>query len=53
MQEKKFLLQNKMDKIKGKLEGKGHEFIHKWEEKSREFINNFLDLFGRDGKLVS
>lgn len=42
-----------MDKIKGKLEGKRHEFIHKWEEKSREFINSFLDLFGKDGRLVS
>ncbi|XP_035232539.1 choline-phosphate cytidylyltransferase A-like isoform X2 [Stegodyphus dumicola] len=51
LNEKKFLLQNKMDKIKGKLEGKRHEIIHKWEEKSREFINNFLDLFGKDGRL--
>lgn len=51
LNEKKFLLQNKMDKIKGKLEGKRHEFIHKWEEKSREFINSFLDLFGKDGRL--
>lgn len=42
-----------MDKIKGKLEGKRHEFIHKWEEKSREFINSFLDMFGKDGRLVS
>ncbi|XP_054711553.1 choline-phosphate cytidylyltransferase A-like [Uloborus diversus] len=51
LNEKKFLLQNKMDKIKGKLEGKRHEIIHKWEEKSREFINNFLDLFGKDGRI--
>ncbi|XP_042907511.1 choline-phosphate cytidylyltransferase B isoform X5 [Parasteatoda tepidariorum] len=51
LNEKKFLLQNKMDKIKGKFEDKRHEIIHKWEEKSREFINNFLDLFGKDGRL--
>ncbi|KAG8201618.1 hypothetical protein JTE90_012688 [Oedothorax gibbosus] len=51
LNEKKFLLQNKMDKIKGKFEGKRHEIFHKWEEKSREFINNFLDLFGKDGRI--
>ncbi|XP_055938795.1 choline-phosphate cytidylyltransferase A-like isoform X1 [Argiope bruennichi] len=51
LNEKKFLLQNKMDKIKGKFEDKRHEIIHKWEEKSREFINNFLDLFGKDGRI--
>ncbi|GFY03305.1 choline-phosphate cytidylyltransferase B [Trichonephila clavipes] len=51
LNEKKFLFQNKMDKIKGKFEGKRHEIIHKWEEKSREFINNFLDLFGKDGRI--
>lgn len=51
LNEKKFLLQNKMDKIKDKIEGKRHELIHKWEEKSREFINNFLELFGKDGRL--
>jgi len=49
-----------MDELKDKgkslvenLEGKRHEFIQKWEDKSREFINNFLELFGRDGRLVS
>ncbi|GIY12562.1 choline-phosphate cytidylyltransferase B [Caerostris extrusa] len=51
LNEKKFLFQNKMDKIKGKFEDKRHEIIHKWEEKSREFINNFLDLFGKDGRI--
>lgn len=60
MQEKKFLLQNKMDELKDKskqlvenFEGKRHELIQKWEEKSREFIFNFLELFGREGRLVS
>ena len=58
--EKKFQLQNKLDAFKDKgktfvenLGEKRHEFIQKWEDKSREFINNFLELFGRDGSLVS
>ncbi|XP_049512426.1 uncharacterized protein LOC119463578 isoform X3 [Dermacentor silvarum] len=58
LNEKKFLLQNKMDELKDKskqlvenFEGKRHEFIQKWEEKSREFIFNFLELFGREGRL--
>uniref|UniRef100_T1J712 choline-phosphate cytidylyltransferase n=1 Tax=Strigamia maritima TaxID=126957 RepID=T1J712_STRMM len=56
--EKKFKFQNKMDELKGKgklfvenIEGKRNEIIQKWEEKSREFIQNFLLLFGRDGRL--
>lgn len=32
---------------------KRHEFIQKWEEKSREFINSFIELFGPDGTLVN
>ncbi|XP_037511030.1 choline-phosphate cytidylyltransferase A isoform X2 [Rhipicephalus sanguineus] len=58
LNEKKFLLQNKMDELKDKskqlvenFEGKRHELIQKWEEKSREFIFNFLELFGREGRL--
>ena len=27
--------------------------LHKWEEKSRDFIGNFLEMFGRDGRIVS
>jgi hypothetical protein len=27
--------------------------IQKWEEKSRDFIDAFLLLFGREGRLVS
>lgn len=60
LQEKKFQLQNKMDALKKKgndlvenLGEKKHELITKWEEKSREFIHSFLELFGRDGTLVS
>lgn len=59
LNEKKFLLQNKMDELKDKskqlvenLEGKRHEIIQKWEDKSREFIFNFLELFGREGRLL-
>lgn len=51
LNEKKFLLQNKMDELKDKFEEKKHGFIQTWEEKSREFIGNFLDLFGREGTL--
>ncbi|CAB1316051.1 unnamed protein product [Coregonus sp. 'balchen'] len=32
-----------------RVEEKSHDLIHKWEEKSREFIGNFLELFGPDG----
>uniref|UniRef100_A0A2R5LI04 choline-phosphate cytidylyltransferase n=1 Tax=Ornithodoros turicata TaxID=34597 RepID=A0A2R5LI04_9ACAR len=58
LNEKRFLLQNKMDELKDKsrqlvenLDGKRHELIQRWEEKSREFIFNFLELFGREGRL--
>ncbi|XP_067136051.1 choline-phosphate cytidylyltransferase A-like isoform X2 [Centruroides vittatus] len=51
LNEKKFLLQNKMDILKDKIGGKRHELIQKWEEKSRDFINSFLELFGREGRL--
>jgi hypothetical protein len=27
--------------------------LHKWEEKSKEFIGNFVDMFGKEGRLVS
>ncbi|EDV50175.1 choline-phosphate cytidylyltransferase A [Drosophila erecta] len=52
LSEKKFRLQNKMDELKsrGKREMtkvKGN-IITKWEEKSREFIDTFLLLFGRE-----
>lgn len=36
-----------------KVEEKGIDLIQKWEEKSREFIGNFLQMFGPDGALVS
>ncbi|CAL1530980.1 unnamed protein product [Lymnaea stagnalis] len=39
-----------MDKWKDQL-GKGNEMLHKWEEKSKEFIGNFVEMFGREGRL--
>ncbi|CAG5117674.1 unnamed protein product, partial [Candidula unifasciata] len=39
-----------MDKWKGQI-GKGNEMLHKWEEKSKEFIGNFVEMFGKEGKL--
>ncbi|XP_028138144.2 choline-phosphate cytidylyltransferase A isoform X1 [Diabrotica virgifera virgifera] len=55
LSEKKIRLQNKMHDLKDKGkrvldtigERKG-DIIAKWEEKSREFIENFLLLFGRE-----
>lgn len=59
MQEKKFRLQNKFDDLKDKgkrvMENIGEkrmDMISKWEEKSRDFIDAFLLLFGREGRLV-
>ncbi|XP_060729701.1 choline-phosphate cytidylyltransferase A isoform X1 [Tachysurus vachellii] len=63
--EKKYHLQERVDKVKQKVrdvEEKSKEFvqkveeksidlIQKWEEKSREFIGNFLQMFGPEGAL--
>ncbi|XP_047741744.1 choline-phosphate cytidylyltransferase A [Hyalella azteca] len=57
--EKRYRLQNKMDDLKKK----GKDFIYaelerrsevlaKWEEKSRDFIDAFLMMFGREGRLT-
>ncbi|XP_054168547.1 choline-phosphate cytidylyltransferase B-like [Oppia nitens] len=58
LNEKKFLLQNKLDSLKDKgksflenLDEKRHDLIQTWEDKSREFIHNFLELFGREGRI--
>lgn len=58
LNEKKFLLQNKMhslkdkmDELKDELKEKKTGLIQRWEERSRDFIFNFLDLFGRDGTI--
>jgi len=51
LNEKKFRFQNKMDELKDKGKSLGHGIIQKWEDKSREFITNFLDLFGEGGRI--
>ncbi|KAK6644522.1 hypothetical protein RUM43_000789 [Polyplax serrata] len=58
LNEKKFRLQNKMDQLKDKgkrvIENIGErkfDMLQKWEEKSRDFIDAFLLLFGREGRL--
>lgn len=56
LSEKKIRLQNKMHELKDKGrkvfdnlgEKKVSDMITKWEEKSREFIENFLLLFGKE-----
>ena len=46
-------MRQKIDEIKGKMSDKSQEMLTKWEEKSRDFIGSFIDMFGRDGRLVS
>lgn len=59
LSEKKFRLQNKMDELKDKgkkvmnhIGEKKGDVIMKWEEKSRDLIEAFLLMFGREGRLV-
>lgn len=58
IKEKTFRLQNKMDELKNKgkkvienIGEKRQDLIQKWEDKSKEFIGNFLLLFGREGRI--
>jgi len=51
LNEKKFLLQNKMDEIKEKIDEKRSSVVSRWESKSISFIASFLELFGADGRL--
>jgi choline-phosphate cytidylyltransferase len=53
LKEKEVLVRNKVDEIKEKITDKSQELLEKWEEKSRDFISRFIDIFGRDGHLVS
>lgn len=48
LNEKKFKLQNKMDELRDRAKEVKGDLIVKWEEKSREFIENFLHMFGKD-----
>ena len=58
-QEKSIQFQEKFDtmkerghKLMDKLHDKRDEIFNKWEERSREFVSNFVDLFGREGRIV-
>jgi len=39
--------------VKERIAGKSHELLNKWDEMSREFITNFVELFGHDGRINS
>jgi len=56
--EKKFRIQNKVDELKDRgkkvmaeMSDKRQGLIQKWEDRSREFIDAFIMLFGRDGRI--
>jgi hypothetical protein len=56
LQEKRLQFQSKVDAMKEKMATKSNAiidrsrgFITEWEEKSRDFIGNFMDMFSRDG----
>nr|XP_034328458.1 choline-phosphate cytidylyltransferase B isoform X5 [Crassostrea gigas] len=58
MREKRIQFETNLNSIKDKgkelidkTKDKGHELLHRWEERSKDFIGNFLELFGRDGRL--
>uniref|UniRef100_A0A8D8VB42 choline-phosphate cytidylyltransferase n=1 Tax=Cacopsylla melanoneura TaxID=428564 RepID=A0A8D8VB42_9HEMI len=58
LNEKKFRFQNKIEEFKDKskrvmenIGEQGVDMIQKWEEKSRDIIDTFLLLFGREGRL--
>jgi len=46
-------VKEQVDAVKERIAGKSHELLNKWEEMSREFITNFVELFGRDGRINS
>lgn len=51
IKEKTIQLQSKVGAVKEKMIDKGHELINRWEERSRDFILSFLELFGREGRI--
>lgn len=58
MREKRIQFETNLNSIKDKgkelidkTKDKGHELLHRWEERSKDFIGNFLEMFGRDGRL--
>ena len=48
LNEKKFKFQNKMDELRDKAKEVKEDLIVKWELKSRDFIESFLHMFGKD-----
>jgi hypothetical protein len=44
-------VKERVDHVKERIAWKSHELLNKWEEKSREFVSNFVELFGRDGRI--
>jgi choline-phosphate cytidylyltransferase len=58
MKAKKIQFEEKMGTIKNRsknlvagIEEKSHQMLNKWEERSREFIDNFLMHFGQQGRI--
>lgn len=45
-------LKNKGKRVIENIGEKRNDLIQKWEDKSKEFIDTFLLLFGREGKIV-
>lgn len=45
-------IKDKGKELIDKIKDKGYEFLYRWEERFKDFIGNFLELFGRDGRLV-
>ncbi|KAL3848222.1 hypothetical protein ACJMK2_019095 [Sinanodonta woodiana] len=39
-----------IDKMK-ETRDKGNDLFHRWEERSKELVGNFLELFGKDGRI--
>lgn len=46
-------VKGKSEKIIKSIDDKKTELINKWEEMSHSLIGNFLDVFGKDGRIVS
>ncbi|XP_050414931.1 choline-phosphate cytidylyltransferase B isoform X1 [Patella vulgata] len=65
VKEKRLKIQENFEKFKGKskqymdkwkdtmesMDKQRHELFNKWEDKSKEFIGNFLEMFGKEGKI--
>ncbi|XP_055354601.1 choline-phosphate cytidylyltransferase A-like [Paramacrobiotus metropolitanus] len=50
-QEKIGTIRKRTQKVVEDIEERSHQVLNKWEEKSREFVDNFLLLFGQQGRL--